>query len=82
MFEGVHRRFLLFDCRTFAGDSGAALILQDGRLVAIHQFVAKQLRENLERKKLLKDRLDEVELSLNKLVGGGPSQACCGLLLQ
>lgn len=71
---------LLFQCTPFAGDSGAALILKDGCLVGIHQEAVNALRERMQHAKVVKDRLSEVEQSIDALVSGGTSQGCCALL--
>ena len=71
---------LLFRCTTFAGDSGAAFILKDGCLVGIHQEAVNALRERLQHAKVVKDRLSEVEQSIDALVSGGTAQGCCALL--
>lgn len=75
-----HNNHLFFRCTTFAGDSGAALILMDGCLVSIHQEAVNALRERLQHAKLVKDRLSEVELSIDAVVSGGVAQGCCALL--
>lgn len=75
-----HNNHLFFRCTTFAGDSGAALILMDGCLVGIHQEAVNALRERLQHAKLVKDRLSEVELSIDAVVNGGIAQGCCALL--
>ncbi|DBA73556.1 TPA: hypothetical protein ACH3X2_009799 [Trebouxia sp. C0005] len=75
-----HNNHLLFRCTTFAGDSGAALILKDGCLVGIHQEAVNALRERLQHAKVVKDRLSEVEQSIDALVSGGTAQGCCALL--
>ena len=75
-----HNNHLFFRCTTFAGDSGAAFILMDGCLVGIHQEAVNALRERLQHAKLVKDRLSEVELSIDAIVNGGVAQGCCALL--
>ncbi|KAL0052530.1 hypothetical protein WJX82_003467 [Trebouxia sp. C0006] len=75
-----HNNHLFFRCTTFAGDSGAALILMDGCLVGIHQEAVNALRERLQHAKLVKDMLSEVELSIDAVVNRGVAQGCCALL--
>ncbi|DBA74483.1 TPA: hypothetical protein ACH3X2_000948 [Trebouxia sp. C0005] len=58
-------------CSTFAGDSGSALILKDGCLVAIHPEAINALRERLQHAKLVKDGLTEAEKSIDAIVNGG-----------
>jgi hypothetical protein len=74
------RRHLFYSCPTFAGDSGAALIIEDGCLVGIHLETINALREQIERKKLIKDRLSDVEDSLDNLLAAGLAQGCSALL--
>lgn len=75
-----HRRHIMYSCPTYAGDSGAALIMKDGFLVGIHLETINALREELERKKVIKDRLNDVEQSLDMIVRSGLAQGCSGLL--
>lgn len=77
----LHARHLFYDCPTFAGDSGAALILKDGQLVGIHQEAVSALRERIEHAKVLREaRLPEVEQSIDAILSGGLSQGCCALM--
>jgi hypothetical protein len=71
----------MFSCPTYAGDSGAALIMKDGCLVGIHQETINALREEMERKKVIKDRLTDVEESLDNIARSGLAQGCSGLLV-
>ena len=75
-----HNTHLFFCCTTFAGHSGAALILKDGCVVGIHQDAVNALREQLQHAKLVKDRLTEAEKSIDAIVNGGVAQGCCALL--
>ncbi|GLD95849.1 hypothetical protein PINS_up004527 [Pythium insidiosum] len=76
-----HKRHIVFSCPTYAGDSGAALIVKDGCLVGIHQETINALREEIDRKKLVKDRLNDVEESLDNIARSGLAQGCLGLLV-
>jgi hypothetical protein len=76
-----HKRHIMFSCPTYAGDSGAALIMKDGCLVGIHQETINALREEMERKKVIKDRLTDVEESLDNIARSGLAQGCSGLLV-
>jgi hypothetical protein len=76
-----HKRHIVFSCPTYAGDSGAALIMKDGCLVGIHQETINALREEMERKKVIKERLNDVEESLDNIARSGLSQGCSGLLV-
>ncbi|KAF0717999.1 Aste57867_1963 [Aphanomyces stellatus] len=49
-----HKRHIMYSCPTYAGDSGAALVLKDGLLVGIHLKTINALREEIERKKVIK----------------------------
>jgi hypothetical protein len=74
------RRHLFYSCPTFAGDSGAALVIEDGCLVGIHIETINALREQIDRKKLIKDRLSSVEESLDNILAAGLAQGCSALL--
>jgi hypothetical protein len=76
-----HRRHIMFSCPMYTGDSGAALILKDECLVGIHQETINALREEMDRKKLIKDRLNDVEESLDNIARSGLAQGCSGLLV-
>ncbi|RLN81499.1 hypothetical protein BBJ28_00011958 [Nothophytophthora sp. Chile5] len=76
-----HRRHIMYSCPTYAGDSGAALLVKDGCLVGIHQETINALREDLDRKKVIEDRLNDVEESPDNIVRSGLAQGCSGLLV-
>ncbi|EEY68342.1 uncharacterized protein PITG_04781 [Phytophthora infestans T30-4] len=61
-------------------DSGAALLIKDGFLVGIHLETINALREEMDRKKTVKDRLNDVEESLDNIARSGLAQGCSGLL--
>ncbi|KAG9403961.1 hypothetical protein AC1031_005500 [Aphanomyces cochlioides] len=63
-----HKRHIMYSCPSYAGDSGAALILRGGALVGIHLETIHALREEIRRKKVVKDRLNDVEESLDMFV--------------
>lgn len=77
----LHRRHIMFSCPIYAGDSGAALIVKDGCLVGIHQKTINALREEIDRKKVIKDRLNDVQESLDIFARSGLAQGCSGLLV-
>ncbi|KAF4149800.1 Trypsin-like peptidase domain [Phytophthora infestans] len=77
----AHRRHIMYSCPTYAGDSGAALLLKDGFLVGIHLETINALREEMDSKKTIKDRLNDVEESLDNIARSGLAQGCSfGLL--
>ncbi|KAH9082756.1 hypothetical protein LEN26_021209 [Aphanomyces euteiches] len=76
-----HKRHIMYACPAYAGDSGAALILKDGFLVGIHLETINALREEIERKKVIKDRLNDVEQSQDMIVRSGLAQGCLGILV-
>lgn len=76
----VHRRHLFYQCPTYAGDSGAALLLKDGCLIGIHQEAVNALRERLAHEKTIKGRLTAAEESIDQIVSGGLAQGGCALL--
>ncbi|EEY68323.1 uncharacterized protein PITG_04756 [Phytophthora infestans T30-4] len=77
----AYRRHIMYSCPTYAGDSGAALLLKDGFLVGIHLETINALREEMDRKKTIKDRLNDVGESLDNIARSGLAQGCSfGLL--
>lgn len=84
----THRKHLLYLCSTFSGDFGAALVLRDGQLVALHQTTVNVLRENFERRKALDERLNErlderledVEQLADQIISAGLRQGFVALL--
>ncbi|OWZ09355.1 Crinkler (CRN) [Phytophthora megakarya] len=79
MTVSTFKRHLIYSCPTFAGDSGAAVIVKDGFLAGIHLETING--EQIERKKIIKDHLTDVEQSLDNIVTGGLAQGCCALLV-
>lgn len=77
----AHRRHIMYSCPTYAGDSGAALLIKDGFLVGIHVETINALREEMDRKKTMKGRLTDVEESLDNIARSGLAQGCSGLLV-
>jgi hypothetical protein len=73
-------RHLLYQCTTYAGDSGAALLLYDGQLVGMHLDFVNALRESLDRKTSVNCRLSDVEQSLAALVAGAGQGTSVALL--
>ncbi|RLN46839.1 hypothetical protein BBJ28_00017604 [Nothophytophthora sp. Chile5] len=76
-----HRRHIVHSCPTYAGDSGAALLVKDGCLVGTHLETINALREDLDHKKGIQNRLNDVEESLDNIVRSGLAQGCSGLLV-
>ena len=72
-------RHVVYACNTWGGNSGGALLMYDGQLVGIHLALVNALRETLERKLVVEERLDSVEASLNEVVRG-VSSGCVALL--
>lgn len=74
IFEGViaklYPRHFVYQCPTFAGDSGGAIVLKDGQVIGIHQETVNQARERIERGEDLdtNSRLESVEASINDLI--------------
>lgn len=75
-----HARHLLYSCTTYAGDSGAALLMHDAQLVGIHLEFVNALRESLERTGSVDERLSSVEGSLADLVAGAGQGTSVALL--
>lgn len=62
--DSPFRRHIIYSCPTNAGDSSAALVLKDGYFIGIHLETINALRQQIERKKIIRDRLTDVEESL------------------
>ncbi|KAG1707023.1 hypothetical protein DVH05_026220 [Phytophthora capsici] len=75
------KRHLMYSCPTFAGDSGDAVVMKDGFFAGIHLETINALREQIERKKIIKDCLTDVEQSLDNIVSSGLAQGYCALLV-
>ncbi len=76
-----HARHLFYDCPTYAGDYGAALILKDGQLVGIHQESVSALRERIERAKVLREaRVSGEEHSIDAILSRVLSHGGCALM--
>ncbi|POM62750.1 CRN domain containing hypothetical protein-containing protein [Phytophthora palmivora] len=60
---------------------GTALVLKDGFLIGIHLETITVLREQIERKTIIKDRLTDVEGCLDNFVRSRQAQGCSALLV-
>ncbi|POM81748.1 CRN domain containing hypothetical protein-containing protein [Phytophthora palmivora] len=69
-----HHLHFIYSCPTYTGDSGTALVLKDGFLIGIHLETITVLREQIERKTIIKDRLTDVK-------GSRQAQDCSALLV-
>eukprot|EP01113_Clastostelium_recurvatum_P048588 TRINITY_DN888_c0_g1_i1.p1 TRINITY_DN888_c0_g1~~TRINITY_DN888_c0_g1_i1.p1 ORF type:complete len:315 (-),score=10.85 TRINITY_DN888_c0_g1_i1:119-1030(-) len=65
----VHHRHVIFSCEAFAGDSGAALLLVDGEVYAMHLETVNQAREAI-RQGSDAETMDSVLDSLDSLTRG------------
>ena len=54
--------------------------MYDGKLVGIHLEFVNSLREHLDRKETVDERLNEAEASLHALVAGAGQGTCVALL--
>ena len=74
VFEGTiakrYPRHFVYQCPSFAGDSGGAVVLKDGKVIGIHQETVIQARERIQRGEDLDDdaRLESVEASIDELL--------------
>ena len=75
-----HRRHLFYQCPTYAGDSGAALLLKDGRLIGIHQATVNALKERLDQAKTINGCVTASEESIDQIISGSLAQGGCALL--
>lgn len=81
IISSPHGHHLFYVCDAFAGDSGAALLLKDGKLVGLHVDTVNAVRERLQRiKPDLGGRLTELEQSLDAIVSGGFGQGHVAIL--
>ena len=74
VFEGtiskLYPRHFVYQCPSFAGDSGGAVVLKNGRVIGIHQETVIQARERIQKGEMLDDdsRLESVEASIDELL--------------
>lgn len=66
----IHQRHLVYECPSFAGDSGGALIFSDGVVIGMHIETVNQALERLGRTNSISDRLDDVERSVDSMIQG------------
>ena len=66
----LYPRHFVYQCPSFAGDSGGAIVLRDGRAVGIHQETVIQARERIQHRADLDvdARLESVEASVDELI--------------
>ena len=66
----LYPRHFVYQCPSFAGDSGGAVVLKDGRVVGIHQETVIQARERIQNGATLDmdSRLESVEASVDDLI--------------
>ena len=49
-------RHILYDCPTFSGDSGSALVMHDGKVIGMHVEGVNEMKERIARKQTVNDR--------------------------
>ena len=66
----LYSRHFVYQCPSFAGDSGGAVVLKDGKVIGIHQETVIQARERIQHAGDLDADacLDSVEASLDDLI--------------
>mmetsp|Transcript_13595 Transcript_13595/g.29850 ORF Transcript_13595/g.29850 Transcript_13595/m.29850 type:complete len:315 (+) Transcript_13595:94-1038(+) len=66
----LYPRHFVYQCASFAGDSGGAVVLKDGKVVGIHQETVIQARERIQHGEDLDAdaRLESVEASIDELL--------------
>ena len=69
----------LYQSTTWAGDSGAALLMLDGQLAGIHLAVVNDLKSRMEQAASLDERVADLESSVNSMISGA-SAGCLALL--
>ncbi len=73
------RHHLLYDVRSWAGDSGTAVVLFEGEVVGMHVGVANALMEQLDRDQVIDHEMQDVAESLAAAAASTP-QAGVALL--
>lgn len=74
-----YRHHLLYDVRSWCGDSGAALVMYEGEVVGMHISAANTLVDQLDRDKTVDEQLTDVAESLAAAASSTP-QASVALL--
>jgi len=66
----LYPRHFVYQCPSFAGDSGGAVVLKDGKVIGIHQETVIQARERIEKGEDIDAdaRLESVEASIDELL--------------
>lgn len=65
----LYPRHFVYQCPSFAGDSGGAVVLKNGKVIGIHQETVIQARERIKQKDLDTDAcLESVEASIDELL--------------
>ena len=75
----THKTHALYQSQSWAGDSGASLLLHDGRLVGIHLAVVNDLEQLAEQEQSLDEAVAELATSVRSLIAG-TSHGCIALL--
>lgn len=72
----THARHFVYSCPSFAGDSGGAIVWQNGRVIGLHQETVNQALERKRQHEMdLEDRIGSVEESLDSLTANVSSGA-------
>jgi len=74
----VHTRHIVYECPSFAGDSGGALVFSDGAVVGMHIETVNQAAERLGHSTSIGARLDDVERSVDSMIRN-LSSGCIGV---
>lgn len=66
----LYPRHFVYQCPSFAGDSGGAIVLKNGKVIGIHQETVIQARERIQHGEDLDTdaRLESVEASIDELL--------------
>mmetsp|Transcript_26801 Transcript_26801/g.62844 ORF Transcript_26801/g.62844 Transcript_26801/m.62844 type:complete len:322 (-) Transcript_26801:269-1234(-) len=66
----LYPRHFVYQCPSFAGDSGGAVVLKNGNVIGIHQETVIQARERIQHREDLETdaRLESVEASIDELL--------------
>ncbi len=65
--ESKHGNHFVYQCSTWPGDSGAALVMRNGELVGVHVAGVNSLKEKVEKKHSVEERLTVVDFTVGPM---------------
>ena len=67
--------FLIYSCTSWAGDSGSAVLLINGEVVGVHVMGINQVKEQIDNKSTVDERLSAIEESVESITQNTSSGA-------